>query len=119
MKLFKGIGTVLVAAALAGSGVGVAAAESSTALDCALRADRPNAANDAIMGRVGCSNTISGEGVIKESRFGFDDIVGRKTFPAGTEKVLGSCGNGEGSYYSVFTSSSGARAGSSIVTTCR
>ena len=44
--------------------------------------------------------------------------VGEKSFDAGTALVDGSCGNGDGNYYSRFESSSGASAESSRAYRC-
>lgn len=99
---------------------GVAVAETAVTQACTIRADVPNSANDAVVGRSGCSNTVSGTGRIKEYRNNFpDDVVGSRTFNAGLAWVYGSCGNGTGSYYSEFSSSSGAYGKSATVTTCR
>lgn len=110
------------ALALTLTGVTIASIESSSAATagCHIRTDLPNAANDAIVGRSGCSNTISGTGRIKENRrYMMDDVVGEDTFDAGVKMIYGSCGNGKGNYYSEFSSSSGAFAKSSSVLTCK
>lgn len=100
-------------------GTGVAMADSTYSPQaCTIRVDRPNSNNNAITGRAGCSNTISGTGLIREDRLGPDDTVGQRTFSAGLASVNGSCGNGTGQYYSEFRSSSGASAQSSRATRC-
>lgn len=101
------------------SGVSVAAAGGQESLACTIRVDVPNSSNDAIVGRSGCSNTIPGTGFIREDRTVLpDDTVGSRTFDAGLATVNGSCGNGRGSYYSQFNSSSGASAQSSRAIRC-
>src|SRR5699024_4862676 len=97
------VGSVLMAAAVLGGGTTVAMAETESAPNaCVIRADVPNAANDAIVGREGCSNRIPGTGRIVESRlFLPDDVVGeRYKGNSGTMWVYGSCGNGVGNYFS-------------------
>ncbi|MFI7520112.1 hypothetical protein [Micromonospora globbae] len=118
-KISRALVTGAAALTLVGVGAGVAVAGSNTALACTIRVDVPDAWNDAITGREGCSNTIPGTGYIMEDRNNWpDDEVGSKSFNAGTAWVFGSCGNGYGSYYSKFNSSSGASASSSRALRC-
>jgi hypothetical protein len=101
------------------SGATVAWAESASRFACTARADVPNSANDAVVGRSGCSTSIRVDGYIKEDRGLFpDSIVGRRTFIGGVAWVYGGCGNGVGSYYSEMQSSSGANLQSSRRTRC-
>jgi hypothetical protein len=119
-KISRALITGAVAFSLVGVGAGAAMAESYSALACTLRVDVPNVNNDAFVGREGCSNQIEGEGLIREDRSFFpDDTVGsRSGSDWGVHVVFGSCGNGEGDYYSEFRSSSGAMAQSSRAERC-
>lgn len=92
----------------------------SSALACTLRVDEPNVNNDAFVGRSGCANEIEGEGLIREDRnLAPDDTVGSRTGSDwGVHVVFGSCGNGEGEYYSEFRASSGEMAKSASVPVC-
>lgn len=80
----------------------------------------PNSSNDAIVGREGCSGTVDGVGRVREDRNNWpDDTVGSVSGSGwGTKWVYGSCGNGNGTYYSDFRSSTGASAESSRATRC-
>lgn len=122
MRVDRGRATSLALAVLMlAGGASIASADGGQDVQaCALRADTPNLANDATVGREGCVTiAVDSVGYIKEDRSGFpDDIVGDATFDAGTQKIFGSCGNGRGAYYSQFNSSSGATAQSSRVTRC-
>lgn len=116
---------VLTAAAFAvvGTGAGVAAAESASddaSIMCTLKVDQPNSSNDAEVGRSGCGNTLDGKGQILEDRNNWpDDAVGTTEGSGwGVKWVYGSCGNGDGMYYSQFESGSGANAQSSRVRRC-
>ncbi|MFY1686323.1 hypothetical protein [Plantactinospora sp. WMMB782] len=119
-KISQALITGVAAFGLVGVAAGVAVADSSSALACTLRADVPNSNNDAVVGREGCSNTVDGEGRIREDRNAWpDDTVGSISGGGwGTKTVNGSCGNGRGSYYSDFKSSTGASAASSRATRC-
>ncbi|MFI5490878.1 MULTISPECIES: hypothetical protein [Micromonospora] len=118
-KISRALATGAFAFTLVGVGAGVAVAGSNTVQACTLRADVPDSDNNAWVGREGCSNTIPGTGYIYEDRNNWpDDKVGEKSFDAGTALVDGSCGNGDGNYYSRFESSSGASAESSRAYRC-
>ncbi|MEK0373251.1 hypothetical protein [Corynebacterium mastitidis] len=119
-KKYRSIMSTAAAAMVVVGGIVVAGVESAHAAGgCHIRTDVPDAANDATVGRVGCSNSVWGTGRIKEDRNNFpDDVVGSKGFMAGVAIIYGSCGNGKGKYYSEFSSSSGAFGQSSRTTTC-
>lgn len=104
--------TLAAATTLVGAGVGTAVAGStSEGFACVIRTDPPDANNNAYVGRYGCSGTIAGRGYVLEDRPAAPDgQVGYKYFQAGMAWVNGSCGNGNGQYYSEFDSSSGATA---------
>lgn len=109
--------------AVVGTGAGVAAAESASddvSIMCSLRIDVPNSGNDAQVGRANCGNTLDGKGTVVEDRNNWpDDTVGVTQGSGwGVKWVYGSCGNGEGTYYSAFESGSGASAQSSRVKRC-
>ncbi|MGH3750390.1 MAG: hypothetical protein ACRDT8_23670 [Micromonosporaceae bacterium] len=102
---------VAAALAFASLGGGIAFADDASTTSCVLRADPPNTANDAIVGREGCASNIPVTGYIKEDRNNWgDDTVGSRSFTGGIAWVYGSCGNGSGYYYSQVNSSSGATA---------
>jgi hypothetical protein len=112
--------TGIAAFGLVGVAAGVAMADSPSAMACTLRTDVPNSSNDAVVGRSGCSNAIDGTGRIREDRNNWpDDTVGSISGGGwGLKTVNGSCGNGRGSYYSDFKSSTGASAASSRAVRC-
>ena len=101
-------------------GIGVAASQpNAEPLACFAVAGAPNGDNDARVGRQGCLNKITGVGRVLEERDLFpDDVVGSARFPAGMTTINGSCGNGRGTHYSEFSSSSGAYARSATIWTC-
>jgi hypothetical protein len=80
----------------------------------------PNGNNDAWVGREGCSNAIAGEGWINEDRplIPDDDVGYVSAGDFGVYIAFGSCGNGNGNYYSRFESSSGASAESARANRC-
>lgn len=99
------------ATAMAVGGASVATADIAHTTACTARAGLPNASNNAYVGRDGCSSNQYGTGWVKEDRTRWpDSTVGVRTFSGGMAWVNGSCGNGEGSYYSEYESSSGASA---------
>lgn len=119
-KISQALLTGVAALSLIGAAAGVAMAESASIQACTLRADVPNSNNNAVVGRSGCSNTVDGVGRVREDRNNWpDDTVGEvKGGGWGTKTVNGSCGNGRGTYYSDFKSSTGASAESSRATRC-
>lgn len=120
-KISRALITGAAALSLVGAAAGVALADSpSTTLACTLRTDVPNSGNDATVGRAGCSNTVDGVGRVREDRNNWpDDTVGEISGGGwGVKSVNGSCGNGNGSYYSDFRSSTGASAESSRANRC-
>jgi hypothetical protein len=109
----------LATVALTAIGGGIAVAESTSMMACTMRADQPNKYNNAVVGRENCAEPRLVDGYIYEDRGIFpDDIVGHKEFRGGVSTVNGSCGNGQGEYYSRAVSSSGASAKSAAVDRC-
>lgn len=119
-KISRALLSGVAAFSLVGVGAGTALAESHSARACTFRVDVPNSSNDAVVGREGCSNTVDGTGRVREDRGSWpDDTVGEVSGGGwGTKTVNGSCGNGNGTYFSEFSSSSGGSADSSGANRC-
>jgi hypothetical protein len=119
-KVSQALITGAAALSLVGVATGVAMAAPPSTLACNIRVDVPNSGNDAVVGREGCSNTVDGTGRVREDRNNWpDDTVGEVSGGGwGVKTVNGSCGNGRGTYYSDFRSSTGASGESSRATRC-
>lgn len=93
-----------------GVGIGTAGAStSSTASTCHLQVPAPNNSNNAWLGRADCTNYVSVYAKIAENRNNYpDDTIISRTFNGGVSYFDGSCGNGEGYYYSYVKSSAGS-----------